>query len=810
MLWQTPAAGPRSAPRAGAWLLLGFGLLAQHGYADMGPLTVHPTNRRYFADGDGKAVYLTGSHTWNNTQDTGYDGSVVTFNYASYLDTLVSLNHNFIRLWVDEKSSYSRMSAPVLFTQVSVKGDGRPTYDLSKVNPAYIQRLRQRIADAQARGIYVSVMLFQYYSSVSGSYHWHPFHRDNNINGVNGDLNGDGDGYETHTIGNANAVRAWEGYVRQVVTAINEFDNVIIEIGNELRPELKDFQYHFINFVRSVESGLPKKHLVSMHSDGGAPPDDLANLLNSSADVISPGLDNNTNPYQNNPPPSNGSKIIMNDTDHLWGNGGDRFWAWKSFTRGLHVIFMDSFHDRGDRAYSREPWNTPTDIGLRRALGHTNSFAKRMDMARMAPRGDLSSTGYALADPGQKYLVYNPGSGGFSVNLAAGNYSFEWFNPASGAAAGSGSFSAGAGTRSFTPPFSGDSVLFLSASGAPPPPPPPPPNLACDKVGSDSFEACYFDNMDLTALSALKNVGASLNQAFGLGSPDPAIGPDTFSASYRGTFSFEAGEYEFTATADDGVRLYVGGQLLIDQWKDQVATAYKARKTMTAGRHELKIEYYENGGEASIALSYVKAAGPPPPPPPPPPPALSCGAAGTDRFTACYFDNSDLTGLAAVKDIGPALDLDFGLGSPDPAVGPDTFSASFRGTFNFDAADYEFIATADDGVRVYVDGAALIDEWKVQAAATYSAARAMTAGRHEVRVDYFENLGSALVKLAVAKKAGTAVTDVNGDGRTDISDVQLAVNQSLGLSSCGSGDVNGDGQCTILDVQRVANAALGT
>jgi hypothetical protein len=51
--------------------------------------------------------------------------------------------------------------------------------------------------------------------------------------------------------------------------------------------------------------------------------------------------------------------------------------------------------------------------------------------------------------------------------------------------------------------------------------------------------------------------------------------------------------------------------------------------------------------------------------------------------------------------------------------------------------------------------------------------------------------------------------DVNGNGTTDVSDVQLCANQSIGSTSCSSGDINNDGVCSVVDVQRVINAALG-
>ena len=68
----------------------------------MGPLQICTANPRYFADPSGRAVYLTGSHTWQSLQDGILsDYTVVTqpFDYTGYLDLLQKNHHNFIRLW---------------------------------------------------------------------------------------------------------------------------------------------------------------------------------------------------------------------------------------------------------------------------------------------------------------------------------------------------------------------------------------------------------------------------------------------------------------------------------------------------------------------------------------------------------------------------------------------------------------------------------------------------------------------------------------------------------------------------------------
>ena len=114
--------------------------------------------------------------------------------------------------------------------------------------------------------------------------------------------------------------------------------------------------------------------------------------------------------------------------------------------------------------------NNANDVSLRRNLGYTRSYAERMNLVAMTPRGDLASSGYCLANPaatGAEYLVYLPSGGAVNVNLAAtsGNLSVEWFNPSNGATTSGGTVAGGA-NRSFTPPFSGDAVLYLSGISA--------------------------------------------------------------------------------------------------------------------------------------------------------------------------------------------------------------------------------------------------------------------------------------------------------------------------------------------------------
>jgi hypothetical protein len=440
-----------------------------------GPLRVHPTNPRYFTDGSGKAIYLTGSHVWENLQDQGATWPPPAFDYSAYLDFLQSRNHNFIRLWNWEQARWGPWTTgddyftplPFARTGPGTALDGGPTFDLAQFNQAHFDRLRSRVIAARDRGIYVSIMLFEGWSidnigkGPGNPWPGHPFNGANNVNGVDGDLNGDGQGEEVHTLWNSAVTSVQESYLRKLIDTVNDLDNVLYEIANESGSSgsaTTDWQYHMIDFVHGYESGLPKQHPVGMtfQYPGGS----NANLFNSPADWISP---NGLGGYDTDPPPSDGSKVILTDTDHIWGEGGDSAWVWKSFTRGLNPLFMDG----GIETF---PATNDWRESARWAMGQTRTYADRMVLASMTPRGDLTSTGYALANAGAEYLVYQSGSGGFSVTLDAGTYTVEWFDPSSGSTSTAANVDGG-GSLGFTPPFGGPAVLYLVSTAWTPPPP---------------------------------------------------------------------------------------------------------------------------------------------------------------------------------------------------------------------------------------------------------------------------------------------------------------------------------------------------
>ena len=183
-----------------------------------------------------------------------------------------------------------------------------------------------------------------------------------------------------------------------------------------------------------------------------------AALFASRAEAVSP---NSEGGYKDDPPAGEGRKVVIADTDHLWGTGGNFRWVWKSFLRGLNPTFMDPYmpnflgYNAFDSAWEPIRWN----------MGYTRQVAEVINLAAMKPRSDLASSRYCLAEPGEEYVVYAE-TGRVEVDLSGARKTFnvEWLRLSTGVTSRDGVV-AGGQMRSFTAPFQGDAVLRLFVNG---------------------------------------------------------------------------------------------------------------------------------------------------------------------------------------------------------------------------------------------------------------------------------------------------------------------------------------------------------
>ncbi len=423
------------------------------------PPSLHAAGR-YLATPDGKAVYLAGSHTWTNGQDIGS----TPFDFAAYLNFLAGKNMNLIRLWeweaaTDGGGSYGAVN-PLRYVRTS-----HGKFDLKRLNRAYFDRIRARVIAAGARGIYVSVMLFNGTSVASGgsaNNPWlsHPFNRANNVNGINGDPHETGSGLQVHTL---NIPAIWtlqRAYMRKIIATVSDLPNVLWEVGNEFddSSDCWAWQNAVVDYVKQQEAaGGGIEHpvgITAVYPPAISCAEVNQKLLSSHADWVSLSGTDGTY-YAGRQPLAPGVKPVLLDTDHIYGVGGDRTWVWTSVMQGYSTLYMDDLSGTGI-AGLLIPGPTKfqaTEQSARTAMSRARRVASRVDLTGMVPSGSTSSTGYRLANPAKgEYLVFAENGGTVTVNppdASGGSPQAEWLDLHTGQLASVSARPGTGGSRTF-------------------------------------------------------------------------------------------------------------------------------------------------------------------------------------------------------------------------------------------------------------------------------------------------------------------------------------------------------------------------
>lgn len=445
-----------------------------------GLLRSNPLNPRYFADDSGKAVYLTGSHTWNNFITMALDATPKPMGFDWYLDFLCERHHNFIRLWTwnllcaftPESRTFD---CPWARTGPGLALDGRPRLDLTRFDDAWFTRLRRSVMQARERGIYVSVMLFEGWVVAGGSKaprHMHCFAGANNINGIDL-LANDRDGWlrDWVTLDNPAVTALQEAYVARVVDTLADLDNVLYEVCNEAGKLSHAWQEHIVCFIRDRQCATGAlAQPVGVTAGNGVV---NSEIFAGSADYIAPdgwAQPGKTNPYRDatatwgEAPDSVRSKVVLLDTDHIWGIGGSALWAWKAFLRGYGVLYMDPMTDTPYRIFHDARWPTDSDDHMRREMGVIRKWADRLDLNGMLPWNEVASTGYCLAQRGRRYVTLQPGDGTFDLHAAPGAYMATWHAVNTGQTLSPQPTTISQSPCSLAPPLRGPAVVLLEAT----------------------------------------------------------------------------------------------------------------------------------------------------------------------------------------------------------------------------------------------------------------------------------------------------------------------------------------------------------
>ncbi len=265
-----------------------------------------------------------------------------------------------------------------------------------------------------------------------------------------------------------------------------------------------------------------------------------------------------------------------------------------------------------------------------------------------------------------------------------------------------------------------------------PNPQPPPPS-------SGPWTGAYFNNTGLSGNPVLIRNDAAINFNWGFGSPDPArVFSDFFSVRWTRQQNFAAGTWRFTVNADDGFRLYVNGNLVADYYNYVGNQTRTIDVPLAAGAASLQLEYVEQTGVALVRLTVQQISGSVTPPPPPSGEKFNNGPWYTE-----YFANATLTPPPSVVKTEPAMAFAWNGAPPQPGMPAGFWSARFTQTRYFNPGVYQFVARVDDGIRIYINGVLIMNEWREQSSRTFTSAVKLGAGNYTIVVEYAQFGGSS-------------------------------------------------------------------
>jgi hypothetical protein len=240
----------------------------------------------------------------------------------------------------------------------------------------------------------------------------------------------------------------------------------------------------------------------------------------------------------------------------------------------------------------------------------------------------------------------------------------------------------------------------------------------------------YFDNRELEGDPVLVRNDEVIDFNWRSGSPAEEIPADNFSARWTREVEFEEAIYHFLVRLDDGARLWIDDQLVVDEWEDGTNRVVEMDLAMSEGGHDLKLEYYEHSDEARVRLRWKVLEDP-----------------TYADWKGEYWFNSDLDSEWALVRNDPKIDFNWGDGSPAVGIPSDDFSVRWSRIMDFEPGKYRFYARSDDGIRAYLDEIRIIDEWHMSGGTEVYMVELTLDGAHSLRVEYYEHIREAKVKF---------------------------------------------------------------
>ncbi len=125
-------------------------------------------------------------------------------------------------------------------------------------------------------------------------------------------------------------------------------------------------------------------------------------------------------------------------------------------------------------------------------------------------------------------------------------------------------------------------------------------------LSAQGMTGLYYDNMEMDGSPKVRRVDSTIHFTWGSVPPADGMGKEKFSVRWVGTLIADtSGDYMLGVTVDDGFRLYVDGQLFLEDWKDGSARSFAKEISLTAGEpHKIRLDYFQDGGDAVAQLGW--------------------------------------------------------------------------------------------------------------------------------------------------------------------------------------------------------------
>ncbi len=274
----------------------------------------------------------------------------------------------------------------------------------------------------------------------------------------------------------------------------------------------------------------------------------------------------------------------------------------------------------------------------------------------------------------------------------------------------------------------------------------------------------YYPNTAFSGVPVVRGDNA-INFNWGAGNPLAGIPADNFSARWKRTATFpSSGVYRFRTTSDDGLRIYIDGRPILNQWYPHPPTQVNSDVYVAGGQHTIVVEYYEAAGGAQAQVDWVYQS-------------------PSGLWEGNYYNNPTLTGEPAFVRQDTYINFGWGAGNPGVGIAADNFSVRWTGNLNLPGGAWQFYTSSDDGSRVFLNGKLIVNQWQdhpVQSA--YSTYSKLDAGQKNVTVDFYERGGGASMQFSYWPRIQAEYWDRRDFSGTYKSAVLDSVDQNWGLS----------------------------